>query len=257
MKEHKIQIDKAECIGCGLCRSDCPVNNIVVTKQKAEIISQDCIKCGHCVAICPKAAVSMTGFDEPPMEIKEPASLDPQQLLAAIRTRRSVRRFTDQRVSSQVIRQIIEAGRLTPTGGNAQDVSYVVLTKEIAKYEKIAVRIFRRLLPLAKVIMPSAKNMAIDDHFFFKNAPAVILVLAKDPVNGALAASNMERMAQAWGLGVLYSGFFSMAANLSPALRRSFGIGRGRKAVTALVIGYPGVKYFRTAQKERAVIKVL
>ncbi|WP_125142351.1 NADH-quinone oxidoreductase subunit I [Clostridium transplantifaecale] len=46
----------------------------------------ECIMCGHCVAVCPKAAVSMTGFDEPPIEIDEPTVLDPLQLLKAIRT---------------------------------------------------------------------------------------------------------------------------------------------------------------------------
>ncbi len=257
MKAHNIHVDQAKCIGCGLCRSDCPVNNILVTNKKAEIISQDCIKCGHCVAICPKAAVSMTGFDEPPKEIEGPASLDAKQLLEAIRNRRSIRRFTDQKVDPVVIRQIIEAGRLTPTGGNAQNVSYVVLTKEIGKYEKTAVRMFRKMMPLAKKIMPSARNMTIDDHFFFKKAPAVILVVSKDQLNGALAASNMELMARACGLGVLYSGFFSMASNLSPTLRKAFGLRGGKKVVTALVLGYPGVKYFRTAQKERAEVRVL
>ncbi len=257
MKEHLIQVDQAKCIGCGLCRSDCPVNNIHVTQKKARIISQDCIKCGHCVAICPKAAVSMTGFDEPPVEIEGTASLEAEQLLKAIRNRRSIRKFTEQKVRPEVIRQIIEAGRLTPTGGNAQNVSYVVLTKEIGKYEKTAVHLFRRLLPLARRIMPVARNMTIDDHFFFKKAPVVILVISKDQLNGALAASNMELMAQACGLGVLYSGFFAMASNLSPRLRKAFGLKRGKKVVTALVLGYSGVKYFRTAQKERAEVKVL
>lgn len=257
MDKHIIKIDPANCIGCGLCRQDCPENNIRVTNKKAEIISQNCIKCGHCVAICPKAAVSMTGFDEPPRDITAPTVLDPQQLLEAIRTRRSIRRFTDRQVSEKVIHQIIEAGRLTPTGGNAQNVSYIVLKNNIEKYEKIAVRLFRRLMPMVKLVMPAAKNITIDQHFFFKKAPVVILVLSKDQINGALAASNMELMAQAGGLGVLYSGFFSMAASISPSLRRALGLKRGDKIVTALVLGYPAVKYRRTAQKERADVRVL
>lgn len=93
MKEHRIEVDTAKCIGCGMCRRDCPASNISITNKKAVIESQACIKCGHCVAVCPKAAVSMTGFDEPPMEIKKPTVLDPQQLLDAIRTRRTIRQF--------------------------------------------------------------------------------------------------------------------------------------------------------------------
>lgn len=257
MKQHLIKIDSAKCIGCGLCLRDCPENNITVTNKKARINSQLCIKCGHCVAVCPKAAVSMTGFCEPPEEIHKTVTLDPRQLREAVKTRRSIRQFKEQAVENRLIRQIIEAGRLTPTGGNAQNVSYIVLKNHISRYERIAVRFFRRLIPMVRMVNPLAKNITIDEHFFFKKAPAVILILSKDNVNGALAASNMELMAQACGLGVLYSGFFAIAVNHSLSLRRALGLKRGDKAVTALVLGYPAVKYYRTAQKDPAKVRWL
>ena len=121
--KHTVQIDTEKCIGCGLCQKDCPASNIVVENKKAGVIAQDCIMCGHCVAVCPKAAVSMTGFTSQPEDIMKPVRLDPGELLAAIRTRRSIRQFTDQQIAPELIEQIIEAGRLTPTGKNAQDVS--------------------------------------------------------------------------------------------------------------------------------------
>lgn len=102
-----------------------------------------------------------------------------------------------------------------------------------------------------------ARRTEIDDRFFFKDAPAVIVVVAKSQVNGALAASNMELAAQAHGLGVLYSGFFALVARLSPALRRELGLARGDKAVTALVVGHPAVTYRRTAPKEPANVRYL
>lgn len=257
MREHIIQINTKKCIGCGLCQQDCPENNILVKDKKAKIISQSCIKCGHCVAICPKAAVSMTGFKEPPIAIKKPTILDSQLLLEAIRTRRTIRQFTDKQITSEVIKQIIEAGRLTPTGGNAQNVSYIVLKNHIEKYEKIAVRLFRKLIPIVKMVNPITRNIKIDKHFFFKKAPVVILVLSTDKINGALAASNMELMAQACGLGVLYSGFFSMAANHSHSLQKALGLKHRDKIVTTLVLGYPDVKYHRTVQKEAAKVRLL
>lgn len=257
MREHRIRVDVEKCIGCGLCRKDCPAGNILLPDKKAVILSQNCIKCGHCVAICPKAAVSMTGFDDAPVEIKEPVTLDPQQLEEAIRTRRSIRHFTARPVKGEAIRRIIEAGRLTPTGGNAQEISYLVLKNGLPRFEKIAVRFFRMLFPLAKLLNPAVKNAVIDEHFFFKKAPAAILVLSKNQVDGALAASNMELMAEACGLGVLYSGFFSMAANFFPPLRKALGLKRGDKVVTTLVLGYSAVNYRRTAQKEKAAVRIL
>lgn len=121
----------------------------------------------------------------------------------------------------------------------------------------MAAGLFRRLLPLMKLVNPMARRTVIDDHFFFKSAPAAIVITSKDEVNGALAAANMELMAEACGLGVLYSGFFSMAANHSGSLRRMLGLSRGEKAVTTLVLGYSAVKYHRTVQKEAAAVRYL
>lgn len=256
-KEHIIQINSEKCIGCGLCRKDCPTGNLLIENKKAKVISQDCIMCGHCVAICPKAAVSMTGFDEPPEEIKDPSVLDPQLLLASIKARRSIRHFTKQQISQEIIAQIIEAGRMTPTAKNAQDVSFIVLKDNIDSIEKPAVKLFRCLLPLMKLINPAAKKAVIDKHFFFKKAPAAIVIVSPNTINGSLAAANMELMAEALGLGVLYSGFFSMAANHSRSLKKMLGLKRGDRAVTTLVLGYPSVTYHRTAQKESAFVRQL
>nr|WP_122011721.1 nitroreductase family protein [Maliibacterium massiliense] len=244
--EHIIQIDPAKCVGRGLYTGDCPAGNLSLQRKKAEVIAQDCIKCGHCVAICPRAAVSITGFDAPPEAIQQRTTLDPDQLLAAIKTRRSIRRYS--------IDQIIEAGRLTPTGGNAQDCRFIVLKEDMDRFEARAVRLFRRLRPLAKLVNPAARRIDIDVHFFFKGAPAALAIVSRSKVDGALAAAHMALMAEACGLGVLYSGFFAMAANCSRALRRMLGLARGEQVVTALVLGYANVVYHRTAQKEAACV---
>lgn len=258
MKEkHTIQIDARQCIGCGLCQKNCPAGNIVIENKKARSLTQHCILCGHCAAICPKAAVSMTGFTEPPMEIDGPVRLDPQRLLGAIKTRRSIRQFTQKPIEPEIIAQIIEAGRLTPTGSNKQEVSYIVLQNDIEQYENLAIRFFKRMLPLAKLVQPLARQINVEKHFFFKNAPAAIMVLSKDKIDGALAASNMALMAEACGLGVLYSGFFSMAARHCRSLRRQLGFTHGDNVVTTLVLGYSSVTYHRTAQKEAASVRWL
>ena len=253
MREHTIHIDADRCVGCGLCQKDCPANNMALAAGKAAIKSQHCILCGHCVAICPQAAVTIAGL-EAPIELDGAGPLEPQRLLDALRARRSIRQFQERPVDSAVIRQVIEAGRLTPTAKNAQDVSYLVLGAGRRRLEALAVRFFRKLLPWARLVYSPARGMDIDDDFFFKGAPVAIVVAADAAIDGGLAAANMALMAEAHGLGVLYSGFFTIAANHSPALRRALGL-RGKKAVTTLVLGHPAVRYRRTAPKRAADVK--
>lgn len=250
MAEHIITIDEARCIGCGLCKADCVAHNIEMQGRKAALVSPHCVMCGHCEAVCPQGAVSISGYGGEPAAGDGPRPLDPGQVLDVIRFRRSVRQFQDRDVPAEVMEQILEAGRLTHTAKNAQDVSFVVLDRERAKFEQMAVALFRRVKPLADLFSPLARRNQIDDHFFFFHAPKVIAVAAKDEINGILAAQNMEFVAEAHGLGVLFSGYFTVAANLSGKLRRALGVPRGKRVAATLVLGYPGVQYRRPARRE-------
>jgi len=50
-------IEQSECIGCGVCVEQCPVDTIFMVDEKAEIHMDDCIRCGVCHGICPENAV--------------------------------------------------------------------------------------------------------------------------------------------------------------------------------------------------------
>ena len=253
--DHEVIIDNEKCIGCGLCEKDCPTYNIQVKNEKAVLCGIMCLKCGHCAAVCPKNAIELTGFDETPVPVSEKDTLNSDELLRAIKARRSIRHFKDTPIERGKLDKIIEAGRYTPSGGNSQGVSYILITKDIPSVEEKAVAFLRPLKNVGGVFSKTIREFKMGSHFYFNGAPAVIVVVCRNKVDGALAASNMELMAQAQGLGVLYSGLFSIAASLSHSVRRAAGLKRGEKVVTTLVIGYPDVRYFRTAQKERAAVR--
>lgn len=52
---HKISGD---CISCGACAGECPVNAIAEGDGKYEIDENTCIDCGACEGVCPVGAIS-------------------------------------------------------------------------------------------------------------------------------------------------------------------------------------------------------
>lgn len=256
MAKHEVLINTERCVGCGLCVKDCVAGAITLQDGKATARKTGCIACDHCEAVCPQNAVKLTGFKDEPEEFAEQTRLNPEELLKAIKSRRTVRVFQDKEVPANIKRDIIEAGRMAPTGGNSQNTGYIILGSRQKELESIAVGMFRKIAGMAKPIIPFLKGMEFDDDFFFKKAPLVI-VITGSAVNASLAAENMAFMAEAHGLGVLFSGFFTMCVNRSRKIRKIMGLGKREKAVTVLVIGYPAVKYHRTARREVAKVKTL
>lgn len=255
MEKQMVCIDTEKCVGCGLCKSDCVGCDIEIVNGKAVARGQSCILCGHCEAICPQGAVKLTGFEDEVEEFNEQVRLHPAELMAAIKTRRTVRQFADKKVSAEILDMIFEAGRMAPTGANSQGTEYVLLDEKKDECEAVAVAMFSKLINTGKKLTSRLSSMEINDSFFFKKAPVVIVIFGNDKVSASLAAENMAFMAEANGLGVLFSGFFTTCVNISSKIRKIMGISKKPKAVTTLVIGYPAVKYFRTPHRKPLKIK--
>lgn len=248
---HTISINHSKCVGCGMCVNDCPDKNIYLEGSKAVRRVDDCLMCAHCLAICPQNAVSISDFEDIPEDLNSFSPIDGESILQLIKRRRSVRQFTQQTVSDELVQKILQAGQYTPSASNEQDVSYVVIRENLAEYEQLALHALQLGKPVVNVFSERIKKSEIDEHFFFKGAPLVIVVKAFSVVDGALAAASMELTAQAMGLGVFYSGYFSIVTRFSSKLKNRLGLQKNERVAATLVIGHPAVKYQRTALKER------
>lgn len=262
-ESRKILIDRNACTGCKLCIADCPSHILILQDQKATVSSDRCLKCGHCIAVCPVNAVAIQGYDMNEVIPFDPANftLNEDTFLNAIKFRRSVRQFINRKVEPHKLEKIIEAGRFTPTGTNSQNVRYVVVEQDIARMEKAALQVAKRLQWLAVAISKVIKlpydlsKYELKEGFFFHKAPALILTISKDDLNAALASMSMELMAEAMGLGTLYVRLFTEVANRNKTIKKMIGLAKREKVVMCLALGYPAVHYLRTVPRNKARIE--
>ncbi len=191
-----------------------------------------------------------------------------------MRFRRSVRLFKKQDIEEEKIEKIIQAGKFTQTGGNMQDVSYVIVKDKLQEVRKMVLEtlnaqadewLLEENIPKQLVTYSNMwKKMYHDfledpngeDRLFFK-APLLIVIKAKRIINGALAAAKMELIADSLGLGTYFSGFLERAVEVNPEIGGFLQIGEDEKLVACMVIGYPRVKYKRTVpRKDVKVIRL-
>lgn len=263
-----VEILSDKCIGCGLCAEDCPAKNLAVAEGKAKVRGK-CMECGHCFAVCPKGAVQITDYpadgiiefgNEVPMSCGD-------ELLNLIKSRRSIRNYQDRKVEKEVLMRVLEAGRFTATAVNSQDVKYTIIQDELESFQKDVWDGFYMMLSAMKKMQgensPFAlqlqsmwerheKNTGKDPLFF--NAPALLIITSSSALNGGLASSNIELMANAEGLGVLFSGFIQRALAMNDAACEALGI-RKEQICSCMLMGYPAVKYQRSVPRKETNIQ--
>ncbi len=256
-----VVIDKERCNGCGACIAECIAQNIDIEAGKA-VVRRQCMECGHCFAACLQNAVTLPDYPQDGIVEVGEAVADAQGLLNLIKMRRSVRQYEKRPVEKEVIEQILQAGRFTATANNAQNVSYTVVQESlptakgyiwegfanmIEAFKKIAgeegrVRKFRSFYER------SMADKSFDALFF--DAPVLLIVTSPSRLSGSLAASTIELMAQASGLGVLFSGFIERSIGHSEEAQTFLQVDAAQ-ICACMLLGYPDVTYQRSVPRKQ------
>lgn len=179
------------------------------------------------------------------------------EVIHAIKQRRSVRKFEDKKIENETLKEIIQAGRYAPSAKNDQPWKFIVITKKeaIQDLSNMIKKELRKILKLRFIKKISIKELreketlmflaavafSKEDTIFF-NAPALVLVLTKDKLfydeSCACCAQNMMLAAYSLGIGSCWIGFASVLG-LNKKLLQKIGVPKGYHISAALIFGYP------------------
>ena len=153
----------------------------------------------------------------------------------AIRTALAVRRFKDTPIPEPIVRQIVEAGRLTASGGNSQPWHFIVIRDK---------ETLRQLGQLART------------GPYIPQAPlAIVVATDRSPLadsDGSRAIQDMILAAWSQGIGSNWVGF-----NNLPQVNPLLGIPEEVSVLAIVPFGYPDVAAGKGQKKRKPLGEVV
>jgi len=149
--------------------------------------------------------------------------------MEAIRTRRSIRRYTSEKIPEELVRELVYAGMSAPSAGNSQPWHFVLVDD-------------RKLLDEVPTFHPYSTML--------KDAPLAILVcvdlnlgsneglLVQD---GSAATENILLAAHANGLGAVWLAIYPLKERIA-GMRRLLGMPQHVLPLSLVSLGYPAEK---------------
>jgi len=141
-------------------------------------------------------------------------------VIDVISSRRSVRKYENKEIPKEVLDQILEAGRQSPSAVNKQPYRFVVVTKSELKKEMKA--IFSRFLEKAPIVIVGCANVKAR------------LTGKWAVVDTTIALQNMLLAAWSLGVGSCWIGSFN-----EQKTKKALNVPEDWKVVALLTLGYP------------------
>lgn len=182
------------------------------------------------------------------------------ELKEAIRTRRSVRKYTSAAIPDQTIKELLELAAWAPSGMNTQPWLFV-LVKGTDYLKDLSDR--SRAFMLAQMEdTPALKNyrslLSNPDFNIFYGAPMLVLIFGRQSAytyinDCSMAALNLMLAAWDRGIGSCWIGFARGYCG-TPSYMKELNIPEGYELVAPVILGYPA---FPPAQVARKDIKII
>jgi nitroreductase len=196
-------------------------------------------------------------------------------MLAALRARRSYRRYQNRPVAREMIRDMISCSRWIPTGYNRQFLDWMVLDDEhsITKLLQSVLGEVRRSTERGRDASKFLGGLSVEDidglielavhkkkRFFF-NAPVVLAAYCqKNSVcareEATYAAYNITLAAERMGLGTCHIGSIQLLLEEFSRLQHDvLGIPEDKELQVLLTLGYPAWHFRRMVPRRMPGIK--
>lgn len=177
--------------------------------------------------------------------------------------RRSVRKYADKPVSTDLLKEMINDSLLAPSAGNEQSWKFIIVNdKDLMK--RISDECKKNLVSFIKNnpenFAARYLNMLQDESFnIFYNAPSLVIILGESGIKNllldcTLAASYFMLSAASRGLGTCWINFAKYIK--SPLLLQEVGIPEDHTIVAPVIVGYPEHMPAVPKRKEAVILKV-
>lgn len=265
-----VLIDRATCTLCKVCVETCPASCLTVVGQGLFLSSSSCGGCGECIARCPRGALSWNG--EAPRRIDRGALPSPESMEELFAARRSIRKFRDAVPGTDLIDRVVESARTAPT--DVPDIEFILATNPetlrtleslaLDRVEKRYLRFYDRpwIYDLARQLTPAVNDFdrarlrrILKRGSLFEGAPVLVLAVADARRPAAeegchYALYNMIFIAETLGLGTCLSGIVQDVLSGAGRVRKMLGIGKPKKILGVLLLGYADVEYPHAAGRD-------
>lgn len=177
------------------------------------------------------------------------------EVINAIKSRRSVRSYKNDVLSKDILQQIIEAGCYAPTGHNAQPWHFsAIQDRELLDEVNVKAKAVMSGAPI-DWIQNIGKNPNVD---IMHKAPVLILISSKEgAISGktdcVAAMENMMIAAESLGIASCWIGFVTFIFSDADMMKK-LGVPEGYEPQQAAVFGYQeGAKKEPPARKTDVV----
>ena len=256
------------CTKCGSCVRECPMNLIRMNDlpEIPETAEAFCCQCGHCLAICPGGAIG--GFRESKKEGHVKFTITPDEMGSHMKSRRSIRHYSDQPVTRETMEEVFEIIRYAPSAANGQPVEWTVIN-DPEKVSQISSRTIEWMKEVSKGDSPLKDIMPLDSMIgswengmdpILRKAPCLVVAHAASGNNmaftdGIIALTHFDLALPSFGMGGCWAGILNIVCNQNPTLKELLGVPEENTVIYPFMVGYPKYQYHRIPERNQPKIR--